>query len=259
MSPDQLWLEARFLDAALSSLKYVTVEPRSNPGHELLRVEPHADHLLVTFDPARDLSHIASILPSVDERDGYVGGIPGLRFRAQRRGISLYVPGLDAEIVLDRISEKAWRRVISGVFLDVNPSLRLWSLSPGRVTEAEEERLNEWPRPAHPDELASILLRRVRALEILKPLMVSAWPARPEELHVEVWILEHDAELAGALITTMTDPRLTPHLQFVEQDRTWLEFESPSGGRIVVRIELHPYSPAAAALREPRAPVPRPR
>ena len=256
---DQRWLEARFL-IALSSLKYVDVHPGSHPGCELLRVEPHADHLLVKFDPAWDLSDLAArILPSTDRRDGYVSGIPGLRFRTQPRGVSLYVPGFDATIVLDRVSEKAWQSAISRAFVEVDPLLLLWSQSPERVTEAEADRLSEWPhpRPASLD-LASILLRRIRTLEILRPLSVHAWPARRQELHVEVWVMEHDPDLADALITTMTDPRLAPQLQFVERDRTWLEFESPSGGRIVVRVELHPDSPAAAALREPRAPISRP-
>jgi hypothetical protein len=253
-SPDQRWLETQFL-WALYSLKYVGVDLNREAGYELFRVEPHADHLFVKFHRGWDLSDVAArILPSADERDGYVGGIPGLRFRPHRRGTSLHIPGLDALIVLDKVSEKVWQSAISNAVSDVDTRLLLWSQSPDRVTDAEADRLNEMPSPEALDDSASILLRRIRTLETLKPLMVSVWPARRHALHVEVWVLGHDTELADGLIATMTDSRLTPRLQFVKRDGTWLEFESPSRGRIVVRVELHPLSPAAAALRAKQVP-----
>ncbi len=241
-SPDQLWLEGQFL-WALSSLKFVGRGRKRADDYELLRVEPHADHLVIKLDPARELSYLAArVLPAVDERSGYIHGIPGLRFRMHPRGLSLYVPGTNAHMVLNRVSERAWRRAVSNAFVDLDPRLHLWSQSPADVTQAESDRWDEY-RNARGDDLVSILLRRVRALEILQPSMVDTWFVTERNLHVDLWVTDHNRELANAFIATMTDVRLTPHLAFLGRDGTWLEFGSASGGRIVVRVELHPTSP----------------
>ncbi|WP_129590425.1 hypothetical protein [Cryobacterium aureum] len=249
-STDQRFLEAQFL-CAIDSLKCVPIDHGllgdSEFVFDLPRVEPHADQLIVQFDRRTELSDLVlSLLPSVDPRDGYVQGIPGLRFRTDKGKVSLHVPGRKAEIILDRVSEKAWLCAVSTAFAGVDPSLLIWSQSPEQVSAAETEQTSGFRTTMPTDDLESILLRRIRALDILKPVAVKAWRPDGRELHVQVRVVEHDLNLADDLITTMTDPRLTPDLRFVGRDRTWLKFESPSGGMIVVRVELGRRSPATA-------------
>ena len=247
--------EAQFI-RAVGQLKYedrYNARPSNAHRREIVKsVEPQQDRLIVSLGGSTDLAELASKILPVADADGFLdSGIPGLRYSSSAQGITLFLPDHDAEIILSRVSAKGWARAVAEA--ESSPDSHLTFLSRYETVTALELQAISPGESSWEDsrsDAESAFLRRIMAVDVLNPSLISVWMALPEEFHVAIWVDEHDEEREENLIKLMTNERFLPHLALVERQGHWLDFELASGRRVVIRIQLAPTSPAAARLRD---------
>jgi hypothetical protein len=254
-SPPQQRFEAQFI-RALRLLKYEDrdkTHSTTETGQEVIRsVQLHDDRLMVALGNSTDLAELAGTILPVAGADGCLdSGIPGVRYRSSMKGITLYLPDHEAEIVLLGVSAAAWSHAVTEA--ETSPNRGPTFLSRFKtVTDLELHALSpaESPSLDVPSDAESAFLRRMKAVEVLNPSMVSVWTPVLDEFHVSLWVDEFDEAGEDHLVKLLTNKRFSPKFALVKRQDHWLDFELPSGRRVVVRIQLTPTSPAADRLRD---------
>lgn len=201
------------------------------------RVVPATDHLIIELDRGSDITDFVVNLMPVnpefpEDPNAEVSGIPGLRARGHRLGVSLFRPGQEGEIIIKGVSAKQWEAAHEAGFSAPHDDVHCAATaSPNQWTAAEQE-FDAWRRRRFGDEilqreaednvLQSAVFRRIGLINRMSPAGVSTWKSI-DQIGVVIEILRDGSRPAedATFLKEITSPMLSP--QFTVTGR--------SGGR----------------------------
>lgn len=261
-SPLQEQLEGAIFDK-MATLRFIA---RQRDGYHfqpfgLRCVVPSPDQLIIELETWSVYKEfVLNIMPGIEQvEDGSnpeIHGIPGLRRRSHNLGLSLFRPGLAAEVVIAGLGVAEWEAAhASGFSVPHTPGICPATSHPDEWTPTEQNyasafltRFGELAVRHEQDDhiLQSAMLRRIGLLNRLDSRSTSTWrKIRKPGIVVELFQDDFSLESHDRFIEEMTSPRMSPKLSCVyrrvsrnDQHRV-IEFTTPrSEGSLEIRLSL---------------------
>lgn len=232
------------------------------PGGEyfgIKRVTPGERRIVLWLEDGSSITDlVANVMPAKPDGSPELIGIPGLRARKHDLGVSLYRPGIDAEIVIKGVTAQLWEAVHEEAFAVPHEQVHCAGrYKPQAWTQAERDfeqwrrRFGDEPlqREAQENVLLSAVLRRIGLFNRLSPAGVNTW-SHIARKGVVVEIFRPDSSRLDYFFRDLTSPRLSPRFELMEEDgsHTWGQRLSMPGNPSVLEIRIaEPPDPTTAA------------
>lgn len=170
---------------------------------------------------------VTNIMPAKPDGSDELIGIPGLRSRQHRLGLSLYRPGIEAEVVIEGVDVQQWEDIHEGAFAVPHEQVHCAGRHKPHDWTPSERDFEQWrhrrfghealQREANENAMRSVVLRRIGLFNRLSSDGISTWSHiqrtgpvveifRPEEASIE------------SFIQALTSARLSPQLELMEKD-----------------------------------------
>lgn len=251
-TPAQEQLEGEILEK-MNGLRITTV-PSGFPGQPfgIHRVIPAPNQLFVELERESGFDefvlNVMPVINTADDSDHGVHGVPGLRVRPHDKGLSLFRPGLDGEVILAGISTRKWEAAHEAAFDSPHKDIRCAATSnPTEWTNAERG-VDAWisgrfgvralQRDREDNILRSALFRRIGFLNSLNLRSANTWAIGGGGVAAELFRTEHQTGSHDPLIDDMTSRLFSPAFTCVSRiSGRPLLFTTPrSRGVLEIRI-----------------------
>lgn len=222
-APEQEQLEGAFLQ------KLAEFQWTANEGEHfgIKRVTPGERRIVLWLEDGSDITDLVSnVMPAKPVGHPEMIGIPGLRARHHDLGVSLYRPGIDAEIIIKAITVQQWETVHEDAFAVPHDQVHCagrykpqdWTQAELDFEQSRARFGNEaLQREACENVLRSALLRRIGLFNRLSPAGVNTW-SHIARKGVVVEVFQPDASRLEYFFKDLASPRLSPRFELMETD-----------------------------------------
>jgi hypothetical protein len=259
-TPQQEQLEGAIF-SKLAELRWGPSAACGSGGFGIKRIIPAPSQLVMVLDPGSDIGVFAlNVMPVIrrltDEPDPDMHGIPGLRARPHALGVSLFRPGLEAEVVVAGITADQWEAAHAASFTAPHELVGCAALSNPAGWTKTEEGYDSWrresfgdrvlPREADHHVLESAMFRRIGFLNRLAPTGANTWRSITGDGVVLEVFQDNEASVHERFMAAMASPRLSPPMTLVglsssrDQRNLTARFTTPRSGSVLeIRIVHH--------------------